>query len=64
MVYNDSIIIIISKLYSRDAQPAARWPDPAPERVLSGPRSRLKKYKKRFLSAGDFMNELKFSLKC
>src|SRR6218665_2101793 len=27
--------------YSRDAQPAARRPDPAPERVISGPRSRL-----------------------
>jgi len=24
-----------------DAQHAARWTDPAPERVISGPRSRL-----------------------
>jgi len=29
-------------LYIRDAQPVARGPDPAPEGVLSGPRSRLK----------------------
>jgi len=34
-----------------------RGPDPAPERVLSGPRSRFKKYKKRFLNDRDFMNE-------
>ena len=29
-------------VYIRDAQPAALGPDPAPEIVLSGPRSRLK----------------------
>jgi len=31
-----------SILYVRDAQPAARGQDPAPEGVLSGPRGRLK----------------------
>src|SRR6218665_2296080 len=30
---------------------------PAPERVLSGPRSRLKKYCKLLLKEGDFMHE-------
>ena len=29
-------------LYIRDAQPEARGPDPAPEHVISGPRSKLK----------------------
>src|SRR6218665_846622 len=41
------------------AQPAARGPDPAPEGVVSGPRSRLKKHKKLVLNDGDFMNEFK-----
>jgi len=43
---------------SRDAQPAARGPDPASEGVLSGPQSTLK-YKKLLLIDGDFMNEFK-----
>ena len=46
-------------LYIRDAKPAVRRPDPAPEGVLSGPRSRLKKYKKLLLNDGDFINEFK-----
>ena len=45
-------------VYTRDAQPAARGSDPAPEGVLSGPRSRLK-YKKYLLHDGDFRNEFK-----
>ena len=44
-------------LYNRDAQPAALGPDPAPEGVLSCPRSRLKK--KRLLNEEDFINEFK-----
>ena len=36
-----------------------RGPDPAPEGVLSCPRSRLKKYKRRLLNDEDFMNEFK-----
>jgi len=31
--------------------------DPASERVISGPRNRLKKYKKLLLNDGDFLNE-------
>jgi len=46
-------------VYVMDAQPVARGPDPAPEGVLSGPRSRLKKYMKCLLNDGDFTNELK-----
>ena len=37
----------------------ASGPDPAPEGVISGPRSLVKNYKKRLLNDGDFMNEFK-----
>src|SRR6218665_2360329 len=36
-----------------------RGPDPAPERVSSGPRSRLKTYRKLLMKDQDFMNECK-----
>jgi len=39
----------------------AREPDPAPERVISGPRSRLKNTRNvSCMNDGDFMNEFKF----
>ena len=41
-----------------NAQPAARGTDPTPERVISGPRSRLK-IQELLVNGGDFMNEFK-----
>jgi len=51
-------LCFMAKLYyGRDAQHAARGPDPVPERVVSRHRSRLKVYKKLLLNDVDFVNE-------